>query len=111
MTETESAAFIRQPSEVVIFTLLAIQARLGDAKPAAGPNTPSGAVPPYEKPAAKQKQGKQRRGGQQGHPGSRRPLPVTPDRTREQRLTRCPDCGTKLRPTGETRERFSEDIP
>ncbi|MFV0443218.1 MAG: hypothetical protein ACK5Q5_06580, partial [Planctomycetaceae bacterium] len=47
VTEAESAAFIRQPSEVVIFTLLAIQARLGDAKPAAGPNTPSGAVPPY----------------------------------------------------------------
>ncbi|MFV0442937.1 MAG: IS66 family transposase, partial [Planctomycetaceae bacterium] len=93
VTEAESAAFIRQPSEVVIFTLLAIQARLGDVKPAAGPNTSSGAVPPYEKPAAKQKQGKQRRGGQQGHPGSRRPPPVTPDRTREQRLSRCPRAG------------------
>ncbi|MFV0443908.1 MAG: hypothetical protein ACK5Q5_10085 [Planctomycetaceae bacterium] len=39
VTEAESAAFIRQPSEVVIFTLLAIQARHGDAKPARVPRS------------------------------------------------------------------------
>jgi len=111
VTEVESAAFARQPVEVIAFTLLAIQARLGEAKPAAGPNTPSGAVPPYEKPAAQAKTRGRKRGGRNGHPGSRRASPVTADRTRHQRLDHCPDCGTKLRPTGETRERISEDIP
>ncbi|MFV0442278.1 MAG: hypothetical protein ACK5Q5_01760 [Planctomycetaceae bacterium] len=55
VTEAESAAFARQSAEVIAFTLLAIQSRLGDANPLTGPTTPSGVVPPNEKPAAKVK--------------------------------------------------------
>jgi len=109
VTEEESAAFARQPGEVIAFTLLEIQRRLGDAQPAAGPNTPSGAVPPYEKPAPASKRG--RRGATKGHPGSRRPAPLKSDRTRTHQLDCCPDCGHALRRTGETRRRLSEDIP
>lgn len=112
VTAEESAAFARQPVEVIAFTLLAIQVRLGEAQPAAGPHTPSGAVPPYDKPApTPPRQGGRRRGGQPGHSGRRRPPPLPPDRTREHQLDCCPDCGGKLRRTGETRERLSEDIP
>lgn len=47
---------------------------------------------------------------QPGHVGrTRDPLPE-PDRTREHRLDQCPDCNGKLRRTGDTRSRRSEDI-
>ena len=39
---------------------------------------------------------------------ARRPAP---DRTRTQKLDACPDCGGKLKDTGDTRERITEDIP
>ena len=54
---------------------------------------------------------RRKRGGQPGHAGrTREPLPE-PDRIREHQLPRCPDCQGKLKRTGETRRRRSEDIP
>jgi transposase len=117
VTEEESRRFARQPVEVIAFTLLAIQSRIGDARPAAGPNTPSSAIPAYEKPSPGEsgtaKSGKKgrKRGGQKGHSGRRRQRPPAPDRVRDHQLADCPQCGTPLKPTGETRERLSEDIP
>ena len=112
VTEEESRRFALQPAEVIAFTLLMIQAKIGDQQTKAGPNTPSSAIPPYEKPAPRPKPKKRRqRGGQTGHAGRSRNRPLQPDRTRTHRLKDCPKCGTKLRPTSETRERFSEDIP
>ena len=112
VTEEESRRFALQPAEIIAFTLLAIQARMGESRPQAGANTPSSAVPPYEKPTASAKSKKNRqRGGQPGHQGRSRHRPIEPDRTREHRLKHCPDCGMQLRPTSEVRERLSEDIP
>jgi len=113
VTKKESLRFARQDPEVVAFTLLTIQQRISEAKntPASGPNTPSAAVPPYEKPPAPKSKKKRKRGGQQGHPGRRRNPPPEPDRVRNQRLKDCPDCGRRLQRTGETRERITEDIP
>ncbi len=76
------------------------------------PSTPSGMIPPYEKPAAPKR--KKKSGRPQGHPGSRRPVPPKIDQRVEHRLERCPDCGGELRPcTSEnsTRTRIVEDIP
>lgn len=112
VTEEESRKFALQSVEVIAFTLLTIQARIGDQQTQAGPNTPSSTIPPYEKPAPKPKpKNRRKRGGQAGHTGRSRTRPLQPERTRTHRLKNCPDCGTKLRPTSETRERFSEDIP
>lgn len=109
--EAESLRLVTGDPEVAAFTLLAIQQRLAVGSQAQGPHTPSGAVPPYEKSTPRPKKSQRKRGGQQGHPGRRRETPLVPDRVREQQLEACPDCGGQLKRTGETRERFSEDIP
>lgn len=115
LTEDEAREFVGGDPECAIFTLLALQQRLADSQQAGGPNTPSAAVPPYAKPPADPRRNttktKKTRGGQPGHAGrTREPLPE-PDRTREHQYQRCPDCDGKLKRTGETRRRRSEDIP
>jgi len=109
-TEAETRQLVSGDPEITTFTLLAIQQRIA-TKQAGGPNTPSATIPPYAKAEPKPAKGKRKRGGQNGHPGRRRKTPPQPDRTREQIAPACPDCGGKLRRTGETRQRYSEDIP
>ena len=60
---------------------------------------------------AKLKSRRRKRGGQAGHAGRTRESLPEPDRIREHQLPRCPDCQGKLKRTGETRRRRSEDIP
>ncbi len=105
VNEEESRGFARQPAEVIAFTLLVIQTRMGRQHPGQpGPNTPPAAIPPYQKTASRPKNGNARkRGGQARHPERSRERPVQPVRTRRHRLNRCPDCRKKLRPTRETR--------
>lgn len=109
--EAQSRQLVTGDPEIAAFTLLAIQQHIAGGGQAKGPNTPSGVVPPYEKPVPKSKKSKRKRGGQEGHPGRRRETPTKPDRERQQVLDACPDCGGELKRTGETRERWSEDIP
>lgn len=111
VNERETRKLVTGDPEIAAFTILAIQQRVAAQTQATGPNTPSGSVPAYEKPSPRPSKSKRRRGGQKGHAGSRRPAPTQPDRVREQRLDNCPDCGGKLKRTGDTRERLSEDIP
>ena len=109
--EGQARRLIAGDPEVATFTLLEVQRRMTAAAVATGANTPSAAIPPYAKPNAQPKKGKRRRGGQKGHPGRRRKTPPTPDRVRDHHAPGCPDCGGKLRDTGETRQRITEDIP
>ncbi|MEM6779579.1 MAG: IS66 family transposase zinc-finger binding domain-containing protein, partial [Planctomycetota bacterium] len=114
LSEAEAREFANQDPECTAFTLLALQQRIAQPSQASGPNTPSSAIPPYEKPSArstKPKGKKRKRGGQPGHAGRTRPQLPDPDRTREQQCEVCPDCGGNLRRTGQTRTRRSEDIP
>ncbi len=112
VSQEESLLFAQQPVEFIAFTMLAIQKRLGQLNTASGANTPPSTIPAYEKRAAKGgSENKNKRGGQKGHAGSCRKTPPEPDRTREQKFDNCPDCGGKLKDTGDTRERISEDIP
>ena len=111
VTEEESRRFSQQPSEVIAFTMLAIQQRIAQPR---GVNVPPATIPAYEKPGSnsgKARKNKRKRGAQPGHKGSSRKSPPEPDRTRTQKLDDCPDCGGKLKDTGDTRERLSEDIP
>lgn len=119
LSEEDARQFVAQDDECIIFTLLALQQRVADAQQATGPNTPSAAIPAYAKENTEQSGGapskadskKKKRGGQKGHRGrTRGPLPE-PDRRREHRYERCPDCDGKLKRTGDTRRRRSEDIP
>ena len=110
LTEEQAKEFARRDSECIAFTLLAVQQRLAQQQ-AHGPNTPSAAIPPYQKPAAKEaKTPKRKRGGQKGHPGRSRKTPE-PDRKRKHQCEKCPHCSGKLKRTDDTRSRITEDIP
>ncbi len=113
LSEQDAREFVSGDPECTVFTLLALQQRIASVAQSSGPNTPSSAVPPYAKQTAKPKstKGKRKRGGQPGHPGTTRPALPPPDRQREHQCEVCPDCHGKLRRTGETRQRRSEDIP
>jgi len=114
LSESEAREFAACDPECTAFTLLALQQRIAQASQATGPNTPSSAIPPHDKPTAepkKPKRKKRKRGGQPGHAGRTRPPLAEPDRTRNHQCESCPDCGGKLKRTGQTRTRRSEDIP
>lgn len=113
LTEDDARRFAAAGAECIVFTMLMLQKRMAEQNQASGPHTPSGAMPCYAKPAGKQdaRRKKRPRGGQPGHPGRTRPPLPEPDRKRDLQLDRCPDCQGKLRRTGATRRRRSEDIP
>lgn len=113
LSEEQAAAIYAQGREAVIFALLELTKQLAEAREAAGrsvgPTTPSGMIPVYEKASA---QGSRKRpGAKPGHPGARRRVPERIDRRVTHRLACCPRCGARLRRTGRTRTRWTEDIP
>lgn len=78
-------------------------------KRSGGPHTPSGAVPPYEKPSPTKRR-KLRPGARKGHAGSRR-APVVPQAHAEVApLTTCPDCGGAVEDATKFRTRIVEDL-
>lgn len=107
LSEQDAARLFDRGREAVIFVLLALAKR--QAEPTS-PHRPSSATPLYEKPASKIKRSK-KRGAKPGHPGKRRPPPSRIDRREEHRLPCCPDCGSRLKRTADTRTRYVEDIP
>jgi len=115
LTEEQARAIFAQGEEAVVFALLELTKQLAEQKAdAAGtshetPATPSGMKPPYQKPPVKAR--KKRLGAKKGHPGSRRKAPEQIDWEAEHKLPRCPDCGGRLKRTGDTRTRYTEDIP
>jgi transposase len=114
LTREQAAAIFAQGEEAVVFVLLEFAQRLAEAEgkrnPSTTPSTPSGMVPPYEKPTIKPR-GKKRPGARKGHPGSRRPKPSQVHRWKTHRADHCPDCGGRLNRCSETRVRYTEDIP
>ncbi|MFQ5927952.1 MAG: IS66 family transposase, partial [Terriglobia bacterium] len=96
--------------EAVIFALLELTKQLAQAQgPQTTPSTPSGMVPVYKKPPAKSR--RKRPGAKNGHAGSRRHVPEQIDQQQEHKLPCCPDCGGRLKRTGDVRQRYTEDIP
>ncbi len=114
LTREQAEAIYAQGQEAVVFVLLQLAMQLAEAQgklnPSTTPSTPSGMVPVYEKPPAKQR-GKRRCGAKKGHPGSRRETPPHIDHHEEHRADNCPDCGSRLKRCGETRTRIVEEIP
>jgi len=72
--EAETQQLINGDPEIAAFAPLAIQKRIA-AGTATGVNTPSAAIPPHAKAQSKPSKAKSKRGGQNGHPGRRRPYP------------------------------------
>lgn len=116
-TEADARALLQQDPEVFIFLFLELAMRVGQKEDLQrSPSTPSGMIPPYEKPSASSSPNKKGKkpGGQRGHPGASRPRPERIDRHEELLLPCCPDCGGALQRCNgyqSQRLRYIEDIP
>ncbi len=110
LSEEQALEIYHQGPEAVIFALLELTKQLAEVRgPQTTPSTPSGMIPVYEKPPAKPR--KKQPGAKKGHTGSRRAAPERIDWEETHQLPCCPDCGGRLKRTGDTRTRYIEDIP
>jgi transposase len=106
LTEEEARKIIRQGEEAIIFKLLELSRFIKEKYPSS--STPSGMIPPYEKPPGKKSP--KRPGRKAGHPGTRRGTPAKIDRRERHTLKRCPCCGGPLGKPVRKRKRIVEDI-
>lgn len=113
LTEAQAAAFAAQDPGLIQFQMLQLSAAIGEpgANGAVGPHTPSGSIPPYQKPGRDPRKRTKKKGGKPGHDGSSRPQPDRIDTSVTHEAPACPDCGGTLRRTGRTRTRIIEDLP
>src|ERR1700730_11235133 len=99
----EAEVIFAQGKEAVVFALLELAKQLAEqagwrAKPS--PTTPSGMVPPYQKPVIS---GRRKRPGRKaGHSGQRRQAPEQIDQHLEHRCKQCPTCQGPLKRCQET---------
>ena len=116
LTENRAREIYRLGEAAVVFAMLQ-QAKLlaeaqrtgAPASHAVSPSTPSGMKPVYAKAPASSR-GK-RPGRKPGHVGSRRKVPDRIDQRQVHRLKCCPHCAGPLKRCGQTRRRYTEDIP
>ena len=101
----------REATIAFALAMAAHVAQIGRSTP--GPHTPSGAIPPYAKPAInKRRRGTPGPGGRDGHDGHRRHAPVTIDRVEPvAELATCPTCNNAVMPARRRRRRVIEDMP
>ena len=114
LTQEQAEQIYALGPEAVVAALMHLSAHLPPCEqadqPQTEPHTPSGAIPPYEKPG-KRGRGK-KPGGKRGHAGHRRPRPK--DRTRQVKhppLKHCPHCGSQVCKPKRERTRYIEDAP
>jgi transposase len=107
LTEEQAAAIYILGKEAVIFALLCLSSLLA-AKSSPSLETPSGMLPPYQKPRGKR--GRKKRGAKHGHPGHTRTRAEITAHTEHEPQECCPDCGTPLGEVVERRRRVIEDI-
>jgi len=106
LTEEQVREIFAQGEEAVTWVVLQLVA-LAKSKTATEVSKPSSQVPPYEKPAAKQRPKK--RGQKKGHKGACRPT-LEIDKEEEHTLACCPDCGGPVSAARSKRQRVVEDI-
>ncbi len=107
----QAEAICAQGREVIIFVLMELAARVAKYEQdglATTPSTPSGMVPPYEKPTVRKRRRKP--GAKAGHAGTRRELAQVTHHQEHAPLKRCLDCGRRLGKPTERRFRLIEEI-
>jgi transposase len=111
LTREDAERIVAQGREAAVFVILELSARLVGQQPApASASTPSGMVPPYQKPAAPKRRKKP--GAKPGHPGNhRQPPPEITHHDEHRPLEHCPHCGSAVGPATERRFRLIEEIP
>lgn len=117
LTRAQAEAIVAQGKEATIFALLQLAKMIAEQQRPAGPapSTPSGMIPPYQKPTAaegKARRSRKKPGARVGHAGARRPAPERIDRQVLHTLEICPDCGGPVHECRQRRRtRYIEDIP
>ena len=113
LTAEEARAIYAQGKEAVVFALLELAAQLrrsqGQCASVSSPATPSGMMPLHQKPNTPKRRKKP--GRKPGHEGTRRPPPEEIHEHKEHRAACCPHCQGRLTRCGQTRTRYTEDIP
>jgi transposase len=115
LTAEQAEQIYSEGKEAVIFALLQLakmlaeQQQISPPTQSPAPATPSGMIPPYQKPSARRRSKKL--GRKPGHIGERRPTPERIDHREEHRAEVCPFCSGNLHRCSETRTRYVEDIP
>jgi len=116
LTAEAIRALIKEDPEAAVFLILEETLRLKKtlaSKQAKQTSTPSGMIPPHEKPGRKGE--KKKRGQKKGHKGTCRPKPPAITETVvHPPLEICPDCGGPVTPCKSekaSRTRVIEDIP
>lgn len=113
LTAEEAEVIFARGKEAVVFALLELAKQLAQQQQrgltTVSPSTPSGMIPPYQKPPANGR--KKRPGRKAGHEGARREPPARIDRRVEHRLQCCPHCQGQLTRCQQKRTRYVEDIP
>ena len=115
LTAEQAEQIYSEGKEAVIFALLqfakmlAEQQHISHRTQSPAPSTPSGMIPPYQKPSGRRRSKKP--GRKPGHVGERRPPPERIDHREEHRAEVCPFCSGQLHRCSETRTRYVEDIP
>jgi len=112
MTRQQAKAILALGKDVVIFVLMHLSAKLAEARsakrPAPSASTPSGMVPPFQKPSVKKKA--KAPGAKPGHPGAHRAAAEPTRRVEHPPLENCTKCGEPLAAPSERRFRLIEDI-
>jgi len=111
LTREQAEAICAQGRELIVFVLMELAARLAKYEQqglATTPSTPSGMVPPHEKPTVRKRRKKP--GAKPGHAGTRREPAQVTRHQEHPALKRCPDCGQRLGKPAERRFRLIEEI-
>ncbi len=111
LSREQAEAIYAQGREAVIFVLMQLAAwaaEHGQGSAAPTPSTPSGMVPPYQKPSVSTRRKKP--GAKPGHAGTCRPTAEVTRRKEHPPLGCCPGCGSQLGAPVERRFRLIEDI-
>jgi transposase len=116
LTEAEVRSLIQQDPELATFLILELWKRNQEleshSSSSVTSSTPSGMIPPFQKPKASRR--KKKLGRPPGHPGAQREKPTRIDRKEDHRLECCPDCGGPLQKCHgdrSVRTRILEEIP
>lgn len=112
LTAEQAREIYSQGEEAVVFALLQLahMTAAGTQPAQPSPSTPSGMIPPYQK-EGKGSRRKRKPGARPGHVGRRRAVPDRVDEYQDHRLELCPQCQGTLTHCGDTRTRYTEDIP
>ena len=98
MTRDEAKAILAMPEDKavpIILTLADRAEKYDQICEGVSPGTPSGMIPPYLKPAHRQR--KKKPGRKKGHQGAARKRPDKVDAHKKHKLCFCPDCHSPVK--------------